>query len=70
MPQLCVYMTIYARIIVLYRLNAITKSLINVLEYSLIENEIITLSMKEASRRIVSDSSDTDLDEYNLKLKS
>lgn len=38
-------------------------------EYSLIENEIITLSMKEASRRIVSDSSDTDLDEYNLKLK-
>ena len=37
-------------------------------EYSLIENEIITLSMKEASRRIVSDSSDTDLDEYNLKL--
>ena len=39
-------------------------------EYSLIENEIITLSMKEASRRIVSDSSDTDLDEYNRSLPS
>ena len=60
-------MTIYAHIIRHYRLNAITKSLIKCPEYSLIENEIITLSMKEASRRIVSDSSDTDLDEYNLK---
>ena len=37
-------------------------------EYSLIENEIITLSMKEASRRIVSDSSDTDLDVESLEI--
>ena len=68
MPQLCVYMTIYAHNQALQteRYNEVVNKCP---EYSLIENEIITLSMKEASRRIVSDSSDTDLDEYNLKLK-
>ena len=39
-------------------------------QYQTIEDEIISLSMQEAAKRIVNDSSDTNTDEFNERLQS